>query len=164
VVHVQGHGSPFRISFTNTAFTFTPNASFEKRVVTQDYFVGERVEASRRSCARGAQQGPAGMSQTDQTACGGYFTCYTQRSDAKQVKCTGWAQSGNERNVLMSREMAQMSGGRTSAAARSGWNDYLKERDEVQQLGTPPRGPFSPWCPQVLPFERQSRALIGTGA
>ena len=41
----------------------------------------------------------------------------------------------------MSREIAQMLGGRTSAAARSGWNDYLKDRDEVQQLGTPPRGP-----------------------
>ena len=62
---------------------------------------------------------------------------------------------------------------RTGATDRSGWSDYLKEGDGFQcpvgnNWGIQAEARFHcavlGSCPQVLPFKRQSRALIGTGA
>lgn len=57
--HVHGSGPPFRISFTYTAFTFTPNAirhdaKSEKRVVTQAQ--GSSGSWNRLSLANGSRR------------------------------------------------------------------------------------------------------------
>jgi hypothetical protein len=142
-------------------------------VVTQRYgqVPGTHLfEASRRSCAR----------------VWGVCVCNTARKKEKKKKvhqqrtddlgCTigreslmnvvAQSLSNRDRDVCWV-------GYRLSATLRSArWGDYLKEEEtRSMTIGLhPSRGPFSPWASflqvftLLLPFKRQSRALIGTGA